>query len=423
MNEQSALTITAAVEQQLQTADKFTVSFDPNLLLAPFAWIPQLQGIIMDFIFSPGNLLFTILKAVLLLMPALMLVAALWVTMASLYTILFRSNRIKFVVTLTLAWWDILTSAWNYWTGLVRFVFLCFGWAWELVKLTVGAIVIGFLRLITLPFKGASEIARRYSQGGVPWIAVTVTLVWCTLEATIFTYTLLPTVTEILADITGIESQSVIVPFLFLFLLLLITGSFACLYILIEAVKNKKVEQIVQMLLVEVFVLFFEVVFLYRELVDALTPWIAQQTGEHMRMGIAATLLLSAFLWAGIRGMTWFLFARYGTPTILAVISRQKTEPGAAGAAVPVTGKEVLQETWENFINVFKNNSDWFRDSGIKFAEAASLPVFQVIAAAVNMATVLITSKMLFGLPFKSLAQVMETRELLNIIFKKSDQA
>ena len=421
MIEQASTTVNAVVQHAVGTADKISFSFDPNLLSIPLTWILPVQKVLLDFIFSSGNIALIILKIIILLMPILLLITGLWVTMASIYTILFRSYRIKFIITLTLAWWDILTSAWNYWTGLIRFVFLCFGWAWELIKLTVGAVVIGFLRLITLPFKGASEIARRYSQGGVPWIAVTVTLVWCVLEATIFTYTLLPTVSELLADMTGIESQGIIVPFLFLFLFLLITGSFACLYVLFEAVKNKKVEQIIQMLLVELFVLFFEVVFLYRELVDSLTPWIAQQTGEHVRMGMASTLLLSAFLWAGIRGMTWFLFARFGTPTIIAVISRQKTEPGAA--APEETRKEILQETWENFINVFKNNADWFRDSGVKFAEAASLPVFQIIAAAINMMTVLITSKMLFSLPFTSLTQVMETRELLNSIFKKSNQA
>ncbi len=421
MNDLTASTVTAAATAAIDQAGKFTVSFDPSVLLAPLAWIPSLQKILFDFIFSSGNIPLIILKALVLLLPVLLIIAGVWVTMASVYTILFRSGRIKFLLTITMGWWDILTSIWNFWTGSVKFIFLCFGWLWELLKLTIGAVAIGLLRVITLPFKGASEIARKYSQGGVPWVAVTVTLVWCVLEATIFTYTLLPTVTEILADITGIESQGLIIPFLFLFLLLLITGSFACLYVLIEAVKTKKVEQIIQMVLVELFVLFFEVVFLYRELVDALTPWIAQQTGESVRLGMAATLLLSAFLWAGIRGMTWFLFARFGTPTIIAVISRQKAEPGETA---PVeTRRDVLHETWVNFIGVFKNNLDWFRDSGKKFAEAASLPVFQIIAAAINMATVLITSKMLFGLPFKSIEQVMETKELLSSIFKKSNQA
>src|SRR6059036_4119014 len=84
------------------------------------------------------------------------------------------------------------------------------------------------------------------------------------------------------------------------------------------------------MVAVEAFVMFFEVVFLYRELIDALTPWIAQQTG--MKLGLAVTLLLSSFGWIGIRGMTWFLFGQFGTPPMLAFISRRPL-PQAEGPA------------------------------------------------------------------------------------------
>lgn len=72
---------------------------------------------------------------------------------------------------------------------------------------------------------------------------------------------MLSAILEFLVDVTVIETQAVGIPFLFLFLFLLITGSFACLYVLFEAIKKKKIEQIIQMILVELFVLFFEVVF------------------------------------------------------------------------------------------------------------------------------------------------------------------
>jgi hypothetical protein len=417
MNEQIANTVTAAV-QSAGTSNNINISIDPNVLFMPISWIPAVQKFLLDFIFISGNLGLTIVKALVLLLPVLLVIVGLWITMASAYTILFRSGRIKFIVTMALSWWDILTSIWNYWVGSIRFVFLSAGWLWELVKITIVSLFVGLFRIIALPFKGASEMARRYSQGGVPWVAVTVTVVWSILEATIFTYTLLPTITEVLADVTGIENQALIVPFLFMFLFLLILGSFACLYVLIEAVKTKKVEAIIQMVLVELFVLFFEVVFLYRELVDALTPWIAQQSGDTMRLGMVSTLLLSAFLWAGIRGMTWFLFARFGTPTLIAVISRQKME----GDAPAETRKEILQETWENFIGVFKHNVDWFNDAGKKYMEAASLPVFQIIAAAVNITLVLFTSKTVFTIPFKSMEEVMNTKDLLGSIMKKKEQ-
>jgi hypothetical protein len=185
---------------------------------------------------------------------------------------------------------------------------------------------------------------------------------------------------------------------------------------LIEAIKSKKVETIIQMIFVELFVLFFEVAFLYREMVDALTPWIAQQTDEGIRLGIVSTLVLATFMWMGIRGMTWFLFARFGTPTLIAVISREKLDENGT---TPEEPKEIIQRTWEDFIGVFKNNIEWFNATGKKYLEAASLPVFQIMAAAINILLVLITSKLLFKLPFKSLDEVMDTRELLKSMFKK----
>jgi len=404
---------------QAAAANKITFSIDPNMLLLPFAWIPDVQNAVLAFVLSSENLLILILKIIVLLLPVLLFIVALWITMTSVYTILFRGGRIKFLSTMALAWWDILTAVWNYWVGTFRLILLSFGWLWELVKITLGALVIGLWRAVSLPFKGVSEMARKYSQGGVPWVAVTITITWCILEAVIFTYTLLPTISEILADVTGIENQFFIVPFLWLFLFLLITGSFACLYVLLEAIKKKKAEQIIQMVFVELFVLFFEVTFLYRELVDALTPWLAQQSGEAVRLGIVGTIMLSTFLWIGIRGMTWFLFARFGTPTLLAVISRQKM----AGEKHEEERKEIIQKTWEDFIGAFKNNVEWFNETGKKFLEAASLPVFQLIAAAINILIVLFTAKMLFNLPFKSMEEVMETRLLVSGLFKKDQES
>src|SRR3989304_4686586 len=118
-----------------------------------------------------------------------------------------------------------------------------------------------------------------------------------------------------------------------MFLLLLILGSFACLQSLLDAFKHREFKMIVQMILVEVFVMFFEVMFLYRELVDAITPWIAQQTSERFRLGIGFTLSVATFGWLGIRGMTWFLFGQFGTPPLLAFISRRPMVGSEAAAA------------------------------------------------------------------------------------------
>ena len=138
-----------------------------------------------------------------------------------------------------------------------------------------------------------TRVGQRYFQPGVPWVAFFLLVFWCLLESTVFTYTLMPTITEVLGGITGTDVSPYALPGLFIFLFFLITGSFACIQALADAVKNREFKFMVQMVLIELFVMVFEVMFLYRELVDAITPWIAQQTSEQFRPGIFFTLSLA----------------------------------------------------------------------------------------------------------------------------------
>src|SRR5437899_608348 len=142
---------------------------------------------------------------------------------------------------------------------------------------------------------------------------------------------------------------------LWLFLLFLIMGSFACVQALVDAVKKREVKFIVQIVLVELFVMFFEVMFLYREMVDAITPWIVQQTGEKFHPGLVFTVGVATFGWVGIRGMTWFLFGQYGTPPLLAVISRQPMET-PEGRPVKVTSEPAW---WRGPLADLKRESAW----------------------------------------------------------------
>src|SRR5260370_41805084 len=73
----------------------------------------------------------------------------------------------------------------------------------------------------------------------------------------------------------------------------------------------------------ELVAMFVEVVFLYREFVDALVPWFAQHTSGNFDLGIAGTLAIAGFTWLGIRSLSWFLFGSAGTPTIMAIIQGQ----------------------------------------------------------------------------------------------------
>src|SRR5262249_11246137 len=186
-------------------------------------------------------------------------------------------------------------------------------------------------------FTMTGRMTQTYFRPGVPWIAFLLLLFWCALEAAIFSYTLHPTVTELLTDLVGGDSgvPRYTTPILYCFLLLLVMGSFASVQTLMDAIKKREWKYIIQMIAVELFVMFFEVMFLYRELIDALTPWISQQTG--MKLGLTVTLGLSAFGWIGIRGMTWFLFGQFGTPPLLAFIYRTPIVDEGAPALANVT--------------------------------------------------------------------------------------
>src|SRR3989454_7934312 len=112
-----------------------------------------------------------------------------WGTMVSLYTIPFRSGRGRFLAAMLMSWWDAVRMAWFYWFGLVRFLLVFVGWIWGLLRLGVGLFWRTLKNLVTSPFAMLDSSSR---EPGVPWIAFVLLLFWCTIEATIFTFTLRP---------------------------------------------------------------------------------------------------------------------------------------------------------------------------------------------------------------------------------------
>ncbi len=373
-----------------------------------FTWIINWERELLGFTISGATVGVIALKAVLLLLPAALLVAAMWCTMASLYTLPFRSGRGTFLTALLMSWWDAARMIWFYWAGLGRFVVLLVGWVWNLLKLA-GSLCVRLLKFIfTRPLALLDWATRQYFQPGVPWLAFIFILVWSALEATIFTFTLRPTISEVLADLTGSELSGwgvsmILWPFLFI----LISGSFAAIQALSDAVTAKRTPQIVSMVLVEGFVMFFEVMFLYRELIDAITPWIAQQTG--FQLGFFSTLALASFGWIGVRAMTWFLFGRFGTPALLGILGRQNIAGAHGGATV---GSGVEPEFWRGPIAALKAETEWFKKEAREVFELMTLPVLQVLAAAVNFAVVVILGHPIFTLPFRSLDQVLASTPL-----------
>jgi hypothetical protein len=391
----------ASLQQTLPTQWQDGVHF----LASGFTWILDFESAALRFAVSGDNGWIIALKAALILLPCALLVAALWCTMASLYTLPFRSGRGGFLTALLMSWWDAGRMTWFYWAGLVRVALVLLGWIWSLLKLA-GSLVARFLKFaFTSPLALLDWATRQYFQPGVPWIAFLFILLWSALEATVFTFTLRPTLTEVLADLTGSElSGWAVTLILWPFLFILISGSFAAIQALVEAIRTKRTPQIVAMALVEAFVMFFEVMFLYRELIDAITPWIAQQTG--FQLGFFSTLAMASFGWIGVRSMTWFLFGRFGTPALLGILARQNIA-GTQRANATVDFQST--EYWRGPVAALKAEAAWFKQEARETFELLSLPVLQLLAAGVNFAVVVILSRPVFSLPFRSLEQVLAT--------------
>ena len=386
-----------------------------GFLIAPIEWIPEMQWWFIDFFSESPSRWVAAAKFIFLFFPVLLWIAAMWCTQLSIYTIPFRSGRLKFFSMMLMAWWDAARAVWLYWVGIFRISVVGVGWLFTLARLGFKLVMEIGKQVLILPFTVTGKITKSYSQPGVPWVAFLMLIFWSLLEATIFTFTLFPTVSEVLADLGGVDAPQYTVPVLYLFLLMLILGSFACVQALVDAVRKREFKFIIQMVLVELFVMFFEVMFLYRELVDAITPWIAQQTGEKFKLGIIFTLSMATFGWAGIRGMTWFLFGQFGTPSLLAFISRRPMVlPEGEAAAATLAGP--VQNGLRVPIEEFKREIEWLHDKSDQLVEYLTLPLLHLLAAAMNFALTLVASRPAFTIPFKSLKEVMGTREILAAI-------
>jgi hypothetical protein len=382
-----------------------------DLVLAPIAWIPRMQEALIAFFVSPAARWTMALKYIFLLIPALLAVAAVWITMLSIYTLPFRASRIRYVSMMLLAWWDAARAVWLYWVGVGRVAAVAVGWAVSLVALAIRLVVSSVRQMVSIPLTMSGRVTQTYFQPGVPWVAFVMLLCWCVLEATVFTYTMIPTVSVVLSDLAGeTEPARVTTGLLFVFLLLMVMGSFACLRSLVETLRKREFKFLAQMVVIEISVMFFEVMFLYRQFIDALTPWIAQETG--VVLGLRATMSLAAFGWVGIRAMTWFLFAQYGTAPLLAFIARRPladVEAPEMFASVPAAP----MVWWRSALDDFKQELEWLHTKGDQLLEYLALPALQLMAVGLNFAMMIVASRPAFNLPFRTLKDVTETRDLL----------
>lgn len=370
-----------------------------DVVWAGVTMILEWQAYLFQQLFA-GSFWAVVGKVLLLLPPAAVLVAGAWGTLFSAFTIPFRLGRfVSLLRGLLMSWWDGLRMAWFYWAGLLRFLVVLIGWVWGLLKLSVQLVWGTIKGAVTSPLAMLDATSRR---PGVPWPAFFLLVVWSAIEATIFTFTLRPTMAELLADLTGYEVNAVfLVLILWLFLWVLIAGSFACIQVLNDAIKSRQFGQIIAMVLVEFAVALFEVLFLYRELVDAITPWLAQQG---VTLGVFGTIGLSLFAWVGVRGMTWFLFGRFGTPALIGLLGRTALGEEFATAH---GGAQPTLDFWKGPINALKAEREWFKKEGKEVFELMSLPILGLLAAGFNFLIVLVMGKPHFSLPFRSIEEVL----------------
>ena len=396
-----------------------------RILLMPIAWILPMQRAILDFFLQSSSPWLAALKFLFLLFPLLLWLGIIWCTQLSIYTLPFRSNRINFVTTLLLSWWDGARAVWLFWIGLFRLMVVLIGWLFSILRLIVKFIIEAIKQIVVAPFTMTGKMTKSFFRPGVPWVAFLTLIFWCMLEAVIFAYVLFPTISEVLMDIVGTDKPSpLVMPMLFVFLLFIIMGSFAALQALADAVRTKQVKLIVQMTIIELIVMGFEAMFLYRELVDAITPWIVQQTG--VRMGIGFTMGIACMGWIAIRGMTWFLFGQFGIAPLLALIARRPVGQATEQHRPYGSDTQEIPQWWKKPIQEFKNEIEWLHKKFNELLEFLTLPILQVLAVILNFFMILLTARPIFNLPFKELKDVMDTREILiarNLVPKKGAQS
>ena len=348
-------------------------------------------------------------KRLFLLLPVCAVIVACWASVLSIVSIPVRSARQEFMTAWFVTWWDLGKSVLFFWGGLFRFAVEALLAAFTILRVTALAMWSLAHDVLMLPFAMLRHVASNVVRSPIPWIAVSLTLAWCVIETTVFTYVMGPVVIDTFSNITGttLSEAFVRVP-LFLFLFFVVLGSYAVLSTVVDSVRSKSVQKIAGILVIECVVIFVEVMFLYREFVDSLVPWFAQYSSD-FELGIFGTIAIASFAWFGIRSLSWFLFAAHGTPTIMAVIQGRGVEAGEMAAARPARLFEMSEAYWA----WTHKEASWLRQRGESLLSAFMLPPLQVVAAAINFCTLCLLSKHLFSLPFENLAAIRYSEKLI----------
>ncbi|TMQ59371.1 MAG: hypothetical protein E6K76_04695 [Candidatus Eisenbacteria bacterium] len=363
------------------------------------------------FAWGAGDPLWLLMaKRLFLLMPLGAIALGYWTSVLSVPTIVVRAKRRTFVSLVLVTWWDLARAIFTFWGGVlrlaIRFMISLLG-VCQMLVVGLWAVI---QELVAMPFRMIRSVGSNVLQPGVPWIAVAMTAFWCVFEATIFTYVMTSLVIDTLSNLAGTQmtETAVRIP-LFLFMLFIVLGSYAVLSTWAAALKSRDWPTIIKIGVVELVAMFVEVVFLYREFVDALVPWFAQHTSGNFDLGIVGTLAIAGVTWLGLRSLTWFLFASVGTPTMMAIIQRQGVgNRDTAGEARPA-----FRLFSENFAGQLRNEFQWVGAEGERLLEAFLVPPMQVVAAALNFVTLLVSNRHFIDLPLQKVEDFKDARLLV----------
>jgi len=391
----------------------FTTSGITKIVLSILFFPVFFQAKLIEFAWGAGDTAWLVLgKRLFLLLPACAVILACWATMACLLTVPVRHNRREFVAAVFITWWDLGKSIMSFWAGIFQAVFSLAGALVALGKVAFVGLWSVIHDTVFAPFGLIRHVGRRVVSSPIPWIAVFFTIAWCIVEATIFTYVMTPLVVDTFSNITGenLSETFVRIP-LFVFLLFVVLGSYAVLSTFVDSFKAKSISTIVGIGVIEVVVLFVEVVFLYREFVDSLVPWFAQYS-QNFELGIFWTLAIACFAWFGIRSLSWFLFAAHGTPTIMSVIQGKGIKVSGRGKVPQSRFLEVSSE----FLNKIKAEDIYLKAKGEQLLASFMLPPLQVVAAGMNFCTLLLLTNHLFRLPFKDMSAVQHSEKAVRSV-------
>jgi hypothetical protein len=350
-------------------------------------------------------------KRLLLLLPVLAIILSYWASILGFLTVPFRSDRKAFVAAILVTWWELGRGIFSFWGGIFKFALVFVATIFNFIRLMILGVWALAQDILFMPLRAAANVGGSILNPSLPWIAIFLTLIWAFFEALIFTFVMTPLVVDTLSNMTGSQLSIAFVRFpVFLFMLFLILGSYAVLSTWADALKTKDVASIVKIGAIEAVAAFVEVVFLYREFVDALMPWFAQHSAGGFELGIVGTLLIAGMTWFGIRAVSWFLFASAGTPVIMGIIQGKAMKP-TRGHAESVSKRSFALTS--QMITQMKSEGVWIEKHGEALVGAFIIPPLQVVAGASNFCTLLIITQHVFELPFRTLDDLKDARTLL----------